>query len=116
MRMKINNVELQDIDILDLEVAEKYEKALEKVEGIAKAIEDMKLSESIKIQCNAIFDVFNTLFGEGTDKKVFGGKVNLLTCLKAFEELVTQMSTKNAEVEKMASKYSPNRVQRRNKK
>jgi len=114
--MKINNVELQDIDILDLEEAEKWEKALERVEGIAKTMEGMKISESIRTQCNAIFDVFNTIFGEGTDKKVFGDKVNLLTCLKAFEELVTHMSAKNSEVEKIASKYSSNRVQRRSKK
>jgi hypothetical protein len=114
--MKINNVELQDIDVLDLEVAEKWEKALEQVEDIAKTIEGMKVSESIRTQCNAIFDVFNTLFGEGTDKKVFGDKVNLLTCLKAFEELVTQINSQSTEVEKMASKYSPNRANRRNKK
>ncbi|WP_346935308.1 DUF6673 family protein [Clostridium sp.] len=114
--MKINGVELQDIDILDLEVAEKWEQALEHVEGIAKPIEGMKVSESIRTQCNAIFDVFNTMFGEDTDKKVFGDKVNLLTCLKAFEELVTHISAKNSEVEKIASKYSPNRATRRNKK
>ena len=114
--MKINNVELQDIDILDLEVAEKYEKALEQVEGIAQKIEGMGLVDSIRTQCHAIFDVFNTMFGEGTDKKIFGDKVNLLTCLKAFEELVTQMSAKNSEVERLATKYSPNRATRRNKK
>lgn len=114
--MKINNVELQDIDILDLEVAEKWEQALERVEGVAKSIEGMKISEAIRIQCNAIFEVFNTLFGEGTDKKIFGARVNLMMCLKAFEELVTQVNSQSAEVEKMASKYSPNRVQRRNKK
>ncbi|MEG1256608.1 DUF6673 family protein [Clostridium sp.] len=114
--MKINNVELEDIDILDLDVAEKWEKALEHVEGVAKTTEGMKVSEMIKTQCNAIFDVFNTLFGEGTDKKVFGDRVNLMSCLKAFEELVTHVSAKNAEVERMASKYSPNRANRRNKK
>lgn len=114
--MKINGVELQDIDILDLEVAEKWEKALERVESITKTMEGMKVSESIRTQCNAIFDVFNTLFGEDTDRKVFGDRVNLLICLKAFEELVTHMSAKNSEVEKIASKYSPNRATRRNKK
>lgn len=114
--MKINNVELQDIDILDLEVAEKWEDALERVEGVAKTMEGMKVSESIRTQCNAMFDVFNTLFGEGTDKKVFGDRVNLMMCLKAFEELVLYINEQKTEVEKMASKYSPNRVQRRNKK
>lgn len=114
--MKINNVELQDIDILDLEVAEKWEDALERVEGVAKSIEGMKVSETIRIQCTAIFEVFNTLFGEGTDKKVFGDRVNLMMCLKAFEELVLYISEQKTEVERMASKYSSNRVQRRNKK
>ncbi len=114
--MKINNIELKDIDILDLEVAEKWEDALERVEGVAKTMEGMKVSESIRTQCNAIFDVFNTLFGEGTDKKVFGDRVNLMMCLKAFEELVLYINEQKTEVEKMASKYSPNRVQRRNKK
>ncbi len=114
--MKINGIELQDIDILDLEVAEKWEQALENVEGITKTIEGMKVSESIRTQCNAIFDVFNTLFGEGTDRKIFGDRVNLIICLKAFEELVIQVNSQSVEVEKMASKYSPNRATRRNKK
>ncbi|WP_027631922.1 DUF6673 family protein [Clostridium hydrogeniformans] len=114
--MIINGVELQDIDILDLEIAEKYEKAIESIDDISTKIEGMKVSESIKAQCNAIFEVFNTMFGKGTDKKVFGDKVNLLVCIKAFEELVEEMSAKNSEVEKLANKYSPNRAQRRKKK
>lgn len=114
--MKINGVELQDLDILDLEVAEKYEKALESLQELSGKVQGMSMVESIKTQCNAVFDVFNTMFGEGTDKKVFGDRVNLLTCLKAFEELVTQMNVQNAEVERLASKYSPNRAQRRAKK
>lgn len=113
--MIINNVELEDIDILDLEIAEKWEKSLEGMDGIGDKVKDMKVSESIRYQCNAIFDIFNTLFGEGTDKKVFGDKVNLLTCLKAFEELVVQTNTKNDEVKKLYNKYAPNRAQRRTK-
>jgi len=113
--MIINNVELEDIDILDLEVAEKYEKALESVEGIGDKVKDMKVTDSIRYQCNSIFNIFNTLFGEGTDKKVFGNKFNLLTCLKAFEELIVQTNTKNDEVESLYNKYAPNRAQRRAK-
>ena len=114
--MIINGVELENIDMLDLEVVEKYEKALKSVEGISEIVQGMTIAESIRTQCNAIFDVFNTLFGEGTDKKVFGDKVNLLTCLKAFEELVIQLNETNKEVEKLANKYSPNRATRRSKK
>lgn len=114
--MKINGVELEDLDILDLEVAEKFEKTLKNVEGIDGKVKGMTVAESIRTQCNAIFNVFNELFGKGTDKKVFGDKVNLLTCLKAFEELITTVNSKNEEVEKLSKKYSPNRAQRRAKK
>lgn len=114
--MIINGVELKDLDILDLEVAEKYEKALKSVESISKKVQGMTIVESIKTQCNVIFKVFNDLFGEGTDKEVFGDKVNLMTCLKAFEELVSQVNTPNSEMKKMLDKYSPNRATRRSKK
>lgn len=114
--MKINGVELEDLDILDLEVAENFEKTLKSVENISEKIKGMTVTESIKTQCNAIFNVFNELFGEGTDKKIFGDKVNLLTCLKAFEELVIQVNEKNQEVENLVKKYSPNRAARRSKK
>lgn len=113
--MKINNVELEDIDILDADIAEKYEGALGEVEGISEKVEGMKSSQSIRFQCAAIFGVFNTLFGAGTDKKVFGDKVNLLICLKAFEELITVVNSKKEEVQKLANKYSPNRASRRAK-
>lgn len=114
--MKINGVELEDLDILDLEVAEKFEKTLKSVEGIEEKVKGMTVAESIRTQCNAVFNVFNELFGQGTDEKIFGDKVNLLTCLKAFEELITAVNSKNEEVEKLSKKYSPNRAQRRAKK
>lgn len=113
--MKINGVELEDLDIFDLDVAGKYENALKNVEDMSEKVKGMTVAESIITQCNAVFNVFNELFGEGTDKKVFGNKVNLLTCLKAFEELVIQMNEQKSEIEKIASKYSPNRAQRRKK-
>ncbi|MBN3409941.1 AP endonuclease [Clostridium botulinum] len=114
--MKINGVELKDLDILDLEVAEKYEKAIKGIDGIAEKVQGMTIAESVRTQCNAIFKIFNDLFGEGTDKKIFGNKVNLLTCLQAFDELITQTNTSRAEVQKIANKYSPNRAARRKKK
>ena len=114
--MKINNVELEDIDILDADVAEKYENALEKVIIETKETEELSMSATIRKQCTAVFNCFNTIFGEGTDKKVFGNKVNLMICLKSFEELVEHANEQKKELEKLTEKYSPNRVQRRTKK
>lgn len=114
--MIINKVELEDIDFLDLEVAEKYEKAVKNVESATEGLNGATMAACIRTQCTAIFDVFNTIFGEGTDKKIFGDRVNLMVCLNAFEELVMYMKAQNAELEKFSSKYSPNRASRRNKK
>lgn len=115
--MKINGVELQDLDIFDLETAEKYEKVLKDVSNeVSKVNREMGISEAIRIQCNSIFNAFNTLFGEETDKKVFGTKVNLMTCIKAFEELTENVSAQKKEVEKFSQKYKLNREQRRSNK
>ncbi|MDU1279218.1 MAG: DUF6673 family protein [Clostridium sp.] len=115
--MIINGVELEDIDIYDLEVAEKYDKVLENLKEVEQNNNtSMNMVDIIKTQCNAIFNVFNTMFGEGTDKKVFGDRVNLLICMTAFEELVSQMNDKKAEMETITNKYSPNRANRRTKK
>ncbi len=38
-----------------------------------------------------------------------------MTCLKAFEELMTQVNSSNGEIEKMLNKYSPNKAQGRKK-
>lgn len=113
--MIINGVELEDLDIYDLEVAEKYEKALAKVRELSTKDNSKSLSEGIKFQCNLIFDFFNTVFGEGTDKDIFGNKVNLMTCMKAFEEIVLKVNEQKKELEKLSNKYSPNRAARRSK-
>lgn len=114
--MKINGVELENIDICDLETAEKYEDAMLALGDLGGNVKDLKGAAGIREICNSIFDVFNKMFGEGADKKIFGDRVNLMTCLKALEEFQLQMSEQNKEIEKLANKYSSNRAQRRNKK
>lgn len=116
--MKINGIDLEDLDFYDLEVAEKYDKVLadlKKNDENNKSI-SVSMTEVVKTQCETIFNVFNTMFGVGTDKKIFGEKVNLKICLKAFAELVDHANEQKADLEKVSSKYSANRAQRRAKK
>lgn len=113
--MNINGVELE-LDIFDADVAEKYDKAIKKVMNIEEDTKSMSIGEGIRTQCKAIFNVFDELFGQGTHERVFGDKVNLLECLKAFEALIAGINEKNKEIELIANKYSSNRVQRRSKK
>lgn len=114
--MIINGVELEDLDIFDADVAKKYEKVLNETLVKFKNVKGTSVSEVIREQCNIVFEIFNDLCGPGTDKKVFGEKVNLLTCMKAFEELVEYCNSQKASMKKMFNKYSPNRAQRRAKK
>lgn len=114
--IKINGVELEDLDIYDLEVAEKVDKELNFVGEVGGKLEGLSTPEVIRTQCNAIFKFFNALFGEGTDKKIFGDKVNLVTCLEAFDEFVTQVRNQKERIKKLSNKYSPNRANRRSKK
>ena len=114
--MVINGVKLEELDIFDADTIEKYEKAMDNVVKSTQEYKELKGSEIVRKECEAIFNCFNELFGEGTDKKIFGDKINIITCLKAFEELVEQINSKQDELEKFTSKYSPNRAKRRSKK
>ena len=75
--MKIRNVELE-FDFNDADDMEKLENAIEKTQKALNNIdvENKKASEVIRETCKNIFDCFNEVFGEDTDKKVFGGKTN----------------------------------------
>lgn len=112
--LKINGIELE-FDLLDADTAEKYDECMKEMQGIKDKVDGMSVGESIRYQCNAVFDVFNNLFGEGTDKKIFGGKTHLGKCLDAFEALVNEANRQAEETDKKYSKYSPNRAQRRKK-
>lgn len=111
----VNGIKLDNIDILDVEVAEKYEKILQELEKPISTV-GLTNSQAIRIQCENVFKVFNELFGDGTDKKVFGDRVNLRICINALNELVQQLNSQIEEASKEFSKYSPNRAQRRGKK
>lgn len=99
--MLINNVEIEDLDLLDADVAERYQGALEKMEK-AEKIETSNLAEIIRHECNKVFDFFNEVFGEGTDKKIFGNKTNYRECENAFKQLIDYA---NKEVKNISKKF-----------
>ena len=84
--MIINGVAIPDPDIGELSFLEKYEAANDTIVQKMNAIntEEVRRSEAVRIQCEAVFDFFDTVFGEGTAKTVFGEQVNLKTCIDAY--------------------------------
>ena len=115
--MKINGVELEDIDLMEAEQADKYEKAMKKLEVLANKntnYEGMSLGDVIRSKCNIVFEFFNIIWGPGTDKKVFGGRTNIRICTEAVERVVSEMKKQESEINAMKRKYSSNRADRRN--
>lgn len=108
----INEVELE-LDMMDADVAERVESAMEKVNTESSKIAanpSLKLSESIRLGCRAVFECFNTIFGEGTDEKIFGNQSNLSKCLIAIGELRAQITqSTDRSLEEINAKYLPNR-------
>lgn len=102
--MKINNVELEDLDLMDADIAEKFEKAVDDLQAKEKA-EDFTgkgLAEIIRTQCTMVFDFFNDVWGTGTDKKVFGNKTNYRVCEKAFKDVIEYAMKQKNEIIKVA--------------
>ena len=114
--LKINDVELE-LDLMDADMAEKYEKAYKKMQrDVANIPKNLSLADSIRKQCQLIFTFFDEAFREGTSKKIFGNKTNLRECIKAVETLIDHVNKDVEEANKIINKYSPNRVERRNSK
>lgn len=86
--MKFRDLEL-DFDIYDAENAEAYETALKAVtEECAKTVQGEGLADGIRRQCGAVFAFFDSLFGEGFHRELFGDRTNLRDCLEAFKEFI----------------------------
>ena len=119
MILKLNDTEIElDFDICEPDTIEKYEKALDKVIEKTTFNEKDKLStsEKVRIQCLAVFEFFDSVFGEGSKEDIFGEKVNLRDCLIAFNQVIEEAARQNKEIEELTNKYTPNRAQRRHKK
>ena len=63
----------------------------------------------------AILEFFNLLYGNGTDKKITGGKTDLISCLgllnSYMEQIIKEYQVSEKEREKL-SKYNKNRLVR----
>ena len=91
-KFTINDVELE-FDIYELENAEKYEAQIEKMRKVGEmAAKETGLARSIKLQCEAIFDFIDTLFGEGSAKKLFGERTNLVNCANVYYKVISEIA------------------------
>lgn len=113
--MVIMGHEVQDLDFLDANVLEKVENASQKVfEECQNAAKNAKKeSEGVRIQCNAIAEFIDELFGAGTAEALIKNGSNLSTCINVFAEVTKAIDKSKAEqnkkFESLLNKYSLSR-------
>lgn len=107
-----------DFDIFDAETADLYEDAVKTArdEAVKKAGET--LGDAIRRQCNAVFNFFDTIFGEGFHKELFGPRTNLMECIGTFRDFIKAVDEQKAALDTMmkeveADTAAPNRAARR---
>jgi hypothetical protein len=103
VKVKILGVELE-APLLNPKVMRQYDAGIKAVGDKANASRKEETSaDAIEMMCDAVIEFVDTIFGEGSAKKVFGDETDLLTCLDAFEEL-TELYEK--QVNPVLQKYS----------
>lgn len=114
---RYNDIELE-LDISDAETIELYEKTFEQMQKEVKSLPTTgRKSEIVSAYCKTLRNVFDRLFGDGTSDKMFGTRNNAVQITAAYESFLEFVSAQNKELDniqnRIVSRYSPNRAQRR---
>lgn len=105
--MLVNGVQLPNPEVSDVLFMEKLEREQDSVTKSTKNSSGKTRAQIMREQCTAIFNFFDNMFGDGTSKKVFGEKVNLITCVEAYEQALTEIDRLDAEqASKLREKYT----------
>jgi len=93
--MLINGIEFE-IDLLDANEAERIEEIFSAAKAeYAKRLKELRSmtpSQSIREQCNIVFDTFDRILGEGAHEKIFGERVNLTACLDTLAQFAFDLN------------------------
>lgn len=114
-KLNINGVDLE-LDLLDADVVEKFEKLNSQiVEDIKNPnnYADKSTADSMRFQCRLIDNYFNELFGAGTSEKVFGDNNKLDIRIDAFGQVSVESNQAKMFMDSAVEKYNPGRVQNR---
>lgn len=113
MVIKLKDKEFE-FDIYDADTAEKYEKGIAKIQEECENIgTELSASESIRAQCNIVFEFIDGLLGEGAAKDIFGERTNLTECLDVFDELVKYADEQKKAMLERSKKYTAMTKKRR---
>lgn len=115
---EINGISLP-LDLEDVEVMERYEKAFDTMADAEKTIRiDGRASGRIRAYCMLYRNLFDNLFGAGTADKIFAGKpMSAAMHEEAYASLLDFVKAQTAAATErrntLLKKYQPNRAQKR---
>lgn len=115
-KININDVELE-LDLMDADTMGVYEQLMDEVMEKVRDKDQYKgksSADALKLQCRAVDDFFDKMFGAGTADKIFvGAKNNLYAHLKAFAAIAQEGIKAKEKIDSLARPFTPNRAQRR---
>lgn len=100
--MKINGIELDFTlyDSANVEMRQRYFEELNKMRTISQDVpKEATEKAQTEYLCNRVKQMFDSVFGEGTGEKVCGTNSNLLVCMDAYDQLVSEQIRQNKEYE-----------------
>ena len=96
--MKINGAELDFTlyDSANAEMKQRYFEELNKMRTVSQEIQkEATEKEQTEYLCSRVKRMFDSVFGEGTGEKVCGTNSNLLVCMDAYDQLVSEQLHQN---------------------
>lgn len=112
---KFNDFETE-IDFTDADFLEKFENCYQKLLEDSKTVPKVgKTSAIIRYQCEILDAFFDSVFGIGASKKMFGEKKSLDLRMQAADLLYETNNKERNRYNTITNKYRPNRKQRRSR-
>lgn len=104
---RFGNAEFE-VDFTDAAFMEKIENANhDMVEDLKHVQKVGKQSEIIRSECNVFFRFFDSVFGDGSHKKLFGDKISVNLCVQAAESLYDFRAQEEDRYRQIFNKYNP---------
>lgn len=92
------NGEQFEFDLMDAETADRYDRALEKMEENEKRIKQSgKLSETIRSTCDMVYEFFDDIFGKEISSRIIEKNYNMRDCSEVFFRSFIPFANKQVE-------------------
>lgn len=93
-----------EFDPTEVSFLERYEGEIKRYEEKMRAVPKTgKASEQMRAMCTVFFETFDGLFGEGTSRRMFEGKMSVECCVDAFKSLIASVKDYSSAIQKINS-------------